>query len=107
MKALDKLLRARLLSIEEHSVLIEGYRFLRNIEHKLQMVEEQQIHTLPADPIELRRCALRLGYRDGEEGKATERFLRDQTLSAERIHEIFMRLISREGPEPNFTGEGA
>jgi glutamate-ammonia-ligase adenylyltransferase len=98
MKALDKLLRARLLSVEEHGVLIEGYRFLRNIEHKLQMVEEQQTHTLPADPIELRRCALRLGYRDGEEGKATERFLRDQALCTERIHEIFVRLILREGP---------
>ncbi|HEY3197626.1 MAG TPA: hypothetical protein VGJ57_06400 [Nitrospirales bacterium] len=98
MKALDKLLRARLLSVEEHGVLIEGYRFLRNIEHKLQMVEEQQTHTLPADPIELRRCALRLGYRDDEEGKATERFLRDQALCTERIHEIFVRVISRDGP---------
>jgi glutamate-ammonia-ligase adenylyltransferase len=98
IKALDKLLRARLLSVEEYGVLMEGYRFLRNIEHKLQMVEEQQTHTLPTDPIELRRCALRLGYRDSEEGKATERFLRDQALCTERVHEIFVRTISRGGP---------
>jgi glutamate-ammonia-ligase adenylyltransferase len=98
IKALDKLLRARLLSVEEYGVLMEGYRFLRNIEHKLQMVEEQQTHTLPTDPIELRRCALRLGYRDSEEGKATERFLRDQALCTERVHEIFVRTITRGGP---------
>jgi glutamate-ammonia-ligase adenylyltransferase len=98
IKALDKLLRARLLSVEEYGVLMEGYRFLRNIEHKLQMVEEQQTHTLPTDPIELRRCALRLGYRDSEEGKATERFLRDQALCTERVHEIFVRTISSGGP---------
>jgi [glutamine synthetase] adenylyltransferase / [glutamine synthetase]-adenylyl-L-tyrosine phosphorylase len=98
IRALDKLRRARLLTVEEYGVLLEGYRLLRNIEHKLQMVEEQQTHTLPTDPIELRRCALRLGYRDSEEGKATERFLRDQALCTERVHEIFVRTIARGGP---------
>jgi len=94
IKALSKLRRAQLISAEEHRVLLEGYRFLRNVEHKLQMVEEQQTHTLPADPMELRRCALRLGYRDGEEGKAMDQFLRDQDLYTSRVHEIFTRTIT-------------
>ena len=94
IKALSKLRRARLISPEDHRVLLEGYRFLRNVEHKLQMVEEQQTHTLPADPMELRRCALRLGYRDGEEGKAMDRFLRDQDHCTSRVHEIFTRTVT-------------
>jgi len=94
IKALSKLRRARLISPEDHRVLLEGYRFLRNVEHKLQMVEAQQTHTLPADPMELRRCALRLGYRDGEEGKAMDRFLRDQDHCTSRVHEIFTRTVT-------------
>jgi glutamate-ammonia-ligase adenylyltransferase len=94
IKALSKLRRARLISSDEHRVLLEGYRFLRNVEHKLQMVEEQQTHTLPADPMELRRCALRLGYRDGEEGKAMDQFLRDQDHCTSRVHEIFTRTVT-------------
>jgi len=94
IKALSKLRRARLISPEDHRVLLEGYRFLRNVEHKLQMVEAQQTHTLPADLMELRRCALRLGYRDGEEGKAMDRFLRDQDHCTSRVHEIFTRTVT-------------
>jgi len=94
IKALSKLRRARLIPAEDHRVLLEGYRFLRNVEHKLQMVEAQQTHTLPADPMELRRCALRLGYRDGEEGKAMDRFLRDQDHCTSRVHEIFTRTVT-------------
>jgi glutamate-ammonia-ligase adenylyltransferase len=47
--------------------MIEAYRFLRVVEHRLQMVEDQQTHTLPADPAALGRIAVFLGYRDGEE----------------------------------------
>jgi len=96
VKALTKLMRARLISLEEHQFLVEAYWFLRNVEHKLQMVEEQQTHTLSADPLELRRCALRLGYRDSEEGKSTERFSRDHARYTERVHEIFTSVMAGE-----------
>jgi glutamate-ammonia-ligase adenylyltransferase len=93
-RALRKLQQARLLTADESRVLLECYWFLRNIEHKLQMVEEQQTHVLPGDPVELHRCAMRLGYRDDEEGKATERFLRDLLRCTERVHEIFNDIMS-------------
>jgi glutamate-ammonia-ligase adenylyltransferase len=92
--ALYKLQTARLLTVDESRALLEGYWFLRNIEHKLQMVEEQQTHVLPVDPAELHRCAMRLGYRDGEEGKAMERFIRDLQRRTERVHEIFNDIMS-------------
>ena len=96
-RGLDKLLRARVISADEHRYLVEAYWFLRDVEHKLQMVEEQQTHTLPADPEELRRCALRLGYRDAEEVTAGELFLRDHARHTERVHEIFQRLVAGGG----------
>ena len=95
-KALGKLFRARLIGPGEHRFLLDGYWFLRNVEHKLQMVEEQQTHTLSADPVELHVCALRLGYKDAEEAQAEELFRRDYARHAERIHDIFVRVLAGE-----------
>jgi glutamate-ammonia-ligase adenylyltransferase len=85
-KALARLFRARLISVEEHGVLVEAYWFLRDV--------EQQTHTLPADPQELRVCALRMGYRDGDEAAAQELFVRDHARHTERVHEVFARVVA-------------
>lgn len=42
--------------------LLEAYRFLRNTEHRLQMVRDQQTHVLPADDCERARLAFAMGY---------------------------------------------
>src|SRR4029077_18700551 len=39
-----------------------AYRFLRRVEHRLQMAEDQQVHSLPADEAGLARLAIFLGY---------------------------------------------
>ena len=41
-----------------------SYRFLRKVEHRLQMVDDKQTQTLPEDPAELDRFAAFLGYDD-------------------------------------------
>ena len=42
--------------------LIEAYRFLRRVEHRLQMVDDKQTHTLPDDAAGLAAIATFLGY---------------------------------------------
>jgi glutamate-ammonia-ligase adenylyltransferase len=42
--------------------LIESYRFLRTVEHRLQMVEDRQTQTLPPEGPELDALAAFLGY---------------------------------------------
>lgn len=93
VQALGKLLRARLISSEERRCLIDAYWFLRDVEHKLQMVEEQQTHTVPADLLEIRRCALRMGYRDGDEAEAQELFLGDYARHTALVREVFTRVL--------------
>ena len=44
--------------------LAEAYRFLRQVEHRLQMVNDRQTHSLPDKPADLARIALFLGYSD-------------------------------------------
>lgn len=46
--------------------LIEAYRFLRNCEHRVQMVADKQTHSLPKDPAEYETLSRFLGYPDGQ-----------------------------------------
>ena len=52
-----------LTSIETYR-LADAYRFLRKTEHRLQILFDLQTHKLPTSPEELRKLALRMGYRD-------------------------------------------
>ena len=42
----------------------DAYRFLRTVEHRLQLVDEHQVHTLPDDPAAVEQLARVMGYRD-------------------------------------------
>jgi glutamate-ammonia-ligase adenylyltransferase len=44
--------------------LVEAYRYLRQVEHRLQMVDDLQTHSLPTDPAEIERFAVFMGYAD-------------------------------------------
>ncbi|MGE0547798.1 MAG: bifunctional [glutamate--ammonia ligase]-adenylyl-L-tyrosine phosphorylase/[glutamate--ammonia-ligase] adenylyltransferase [Kofleriaceae bacterium] len=46
-------------------VLVSGYRFLRLIEHRLRVVQDQPIHRLPEAREELDKLARRSGFPDG------------------------------------------
>ena len=46
------------------AALIDDYRFLRRLEHRLQMVDDAQTHTLPASRAGIERIAIFLGYQE-------------------------------------------
>jgi [glutamine synthetase] adenylyltransferase / [glutamine synthetase]-adenylyl-L-tyrosine phosphorylase len=78
------------------ATLIRDYRFLRRLEHRLQMVDDAQTHRLPDDPDGVARIASFLGYR------CPELFARDLTAhlsSVERHYaELFEQAPSLAGP---------
>src|SRR5262249_38285342 len=45
-------------------ILSRDYRFLRTIEHRLQMIRDEQTQCLPTDPTELEAFARFCGYED-------------------------------------------
>ena len=47
--------------------MISAYRFLRGLEHRLQMIDDQQTHTLPEDDAGLQNIAAFLGFADRAE----------------------------------------
>ncbi|MEO6093207.1 MAG: bifunctional [glutamine synthetase] adenylyltransferase/[glutamine synthetase]-adenylyl-L-tyrosine phosphorylase [Novosphingobium sp.] len=63
---LDALAAAGLLPDEDAALLGEGYDRLRTVEHRLQMIADQQTHRLPDDPAALDAVARLDGLADGK-----------------------------------------
>jgi [glutamine synthetase] adenylyltransferase / [glutamine synthetase]-adenylyl-L-tyrosine phosphorylase len=93
--ALAELGAAGYVDPADADALASAYRFLRTVEHRLQLVEGEQIHALPVDPEARRRLARVLGHRDRADASALELFeaeLRDHQATARSIHErLFFR----------------
>lgn len=70
LKALLALAKVGCLTDLEYRVLDDTYRFLRKVEHRLQLMFDQQTHRLPDKPDELRKLALRMGYTTSRDAPA-------------------------------------
>jgi [glutamine synthetase] adenylyltransferase / [glutamine synthetase]-adenylyl-L-tyrosine phosphorylase len=73
--------------------LTTAYVFLRTVEHRLQLVDEQQTHTLPSDEGARTRLARVLGYRDQGETTAREQFEADHRSKQATVRSIHERLF--------------
>jgi glutamate-ammonia-ligase adenylyltransferase len=64
LKTLDALKQLNILPADDVRLLSDAYIFLRAVEHRLQIQNEQQTHTLPARREDWASIARTLGYRD-------------------------------------------
>ncbi len=69
--ALEALLFAGLINANEHQQLLDGYEFLRRIEHLLQLDSGRQTQTLPSDEQQLKTIAGRADFADHNAFKET------------------------------------
>lgn len=104
LHALQRLRQARILSATEARELSSDYQFLRNLEHRLQLLHDFQTQNLPPAKEERERyqVARRMGF------DTREAFERELALVRERTH---ARLLSRfygeaEGGANNREEEG-
>jgi [glutamine synthetase] adenylyltransferase / [glutamine synthetase]-adenylyl-L-tyrosine phosphorylase len=71
-----------------------SYVFLRNLEHKLQMVHEFQTHLIPTKTEEIGKCAIRMGYlKDTTVEQAAQIFLDDFRRHTSIVHRIYEHII--------------
>jgi [glutamine synthetase] adenylyltransferase / [glutamine synthetase]-adenylyl-L-tyrosine phosphorylase len=93
--ALDEMAKAGYVDPDDAALLVDAHRFLRTVEHRLQLVDDQQVHTVPDDAAAVDHLARVLGYRDTPSGDAAEEFwgdLRRHQLAVRAIHErIYFR----------------
>ncbi len=88
LKTLPALAELELLPRAEVLDLENAYRFLRSVEHRLQIEAEQQTHTVPAEPEALSRLALSLGFSSSDDFSTA---LGEHTA---RVRTIFTRVVA-------------
>ncbi|MBM4254559.1 MAG: bifunctional [glutamate--ammonia ligase]-adenylyl-L-tyrosine phosphorylase/[glutamate--ammonia-ligase] adenylyltransferase [Deltaproteobacteria bacterium] len=73
LSALDRLVEGKYLAAADRDVLQEAYCFFRHVEHKLQVVQDRQTHTLPSDEDGIRALARRLTFAESQKAKELSR----------------------------------
>ena len=91
--ALDQLVAGGYVQHDDADRLGRAYAFLRTVEHRLQLVDEQQTHRLPTDPAARDRLARVLGYRDRGGRTAGEQFDHDHRAHQAEVRAIHERLF--------------
>jgi glutamate-ammonia-ligase adenylyltransferase len=92
LRALAALTRVGLVAEGTRAELEAAYRFLRRIEHRLQMIDDRQTHTVPADPEGLARLAAFAGF------ASVEAFAAELTRHLSRVERHYAALFE-EAPE--------
>lgn len=64
LDALEGLANEKLISPTVLRDLTEGYRYLRTLEHRIQMINDEQTHCIPSDDDGLERLAAFMGFDD-------------------------------------------
>ena len=95
LSALAELAAAGYIAAADAHAFDEAYRFLRAAEHRLQLVEDQQVHALPTDAAGRLRLARVMGYRDDTTATATGYFERDLRRHQAVVRSIHERLFFR------------
>jgi glutamate-ammonia-ligase adenylyltransferase len=74
LDALGELAAGGYITIADNRQLDEAYVWLRTVEHRLQLVDEHQTHTVPSDDAARTQLARVLGFRDRRGASALAQF---------------------------------
>lgn len=100
LRTLGLLVKARLLREADATVLAEAYRFLRNVEHRLQMEMELQTHTIPDEEHAQYRLARSLGFKTVEEFQARQN---EHTGAVRTIYQAVLTGATESAPATVLT----
>ena len=95
--ALSRLEGVGCLTTEERGIMVDTYRFLRRVEHRLQTMFDRQTHEMPRGKEEQRTLAIRLGYPPAsvweDRTGPSQRFLADYRDKTEKNRAILNHLM--------------
>jgi len=98
MLALARLSDKDLLSAAEYARLVSAYRYLRNLEHRLQFAEDRQTHTMPSAPRDLDILARKMPVAQLGSAPSGEKLLHELNAHLEAVQEIYERVIHSQRP---------
>ncbi|MCF7707390.1 MAG: bifunctional [glutamate--ammonia ligase]-adenylyl-L-tyrosine phosphorylase/[glutamate--ammonia-ligase] adenylyltransferase [Verrucomicrobia bacterium] len=90
LDALDKLIQYGIIPPSDATNLSAAYLFLRDVEHRLQMEENRQTHTIPPDAAGILRLARLTGIADIDE------FLARLKQHNDNVRTIYDHLLNRD-----------
>ncbi len=96
LRAIEQLHHWRYLPTQDATILQESYIYLRKLEHRLQMEQEHQTHTIPGERFPQRRLARWMGYDEEELATARRHLLQDVKDVMVRVRSIFGALFSSD-----------
>ncbi|MEV0610044.1 bifunctional [glutamine synthetase] adenylyltransferase/[glutamine synthetase]-adenylyl-L-tyrosine phosphorylase [Polymorphospora rubra] len=95
LPALRALVAGGYVGRADGEALLRGYRFLRSVEHRLQLQGLRRTHTVPDDPAALRWLAHALGYVANPATGAVEAFRADWITHATEVRRLHAKLLYR------------
>ncbi|NBO17869.1 MAG: hypothetical protein EBV03_01325 [Proteobacteria bacterium] len=98
-ETLSRLVEHGLVEAEAEKLLVEAYTFYRTLEHRLQMVEDEQTHSMPENAAGIAHIAAFMGF---DEVAAFEAKLLDYLT---RVHAIYASSFKSVGGETAELGE--
>ncbi|HEV3171949.1 MAG TPA: bifunctional [glutamine synthetase] adenylyltransferase/[glutamine synthetase]-adenylyl-L-tyrosine phosphorylase, partial [Actinocrinis sp.] len=122
LDALDALAKGGYVGREDAAHLAEAYRFLRAVEHRIQLFRLERTHTMPDDPSALRRIGRSMGCMVDPAGELRtvwqrharevrrlheKLFYRPLLSSVARLDDTSAAVPSVVGPRPRLSREAA
>ncbi|MCB4768896.1 bifunctional [glutamine synthetase] adenylyltransferase/[glutamine synthetase]-adenylyl-L-tyrosine phosphorylase [Ancylobacter sp. Lp-2] len=98
LEALERLAEDGWIGKTAREELSEAYVYLRRVEHRLQMVADEQTHTLPDEPQALAAFAVFMGY------PSREAFAAELTRRLTRVQRHYSRLFEDAPPRAAVEG---
>ncbi|WP_324278229.1 bifunctional [glutamine synthetase] adenylyltransferase/[glutamine synthetase]-adenylyl-L-tyrosine phosphorylase [Blastococcus brunescens] len=95
LPALQALSSGGYVGREDAATLIASYRFLRTVEHRLQLLRLRRTHLLPTDEQQLRWLARSLGYKPDHRGEAVDVLDAELSLHTREVRRLHEKLFYR------------
>ncbi|MFD0585260.1 bifunctional [glutamine synthetase] adenylyltransferase/[glutamine synthetase]-adenylyl-L-tyrosine phosphorylase [Dactylosporangium darangshiense] len=95
LAGLRALIEGGYVGLADGEALLRAYRFLRVVEHRLQLQRLRRTHTVPDDPTGLRWLAHALGYRPNAARDAVESFRAEWVRHAGEVRRLHAKLFYR------------
>ncbi|WP_089718474.1 [protein-PII] uridylyltransferase family protein [Candidatus Entotheonella palauensis] len=99
LSALSKLRDAGFFDPELETTLRESYIYLRRLEHRLQMEQGSQTHTLPRQDSSRQRLARQYGF------DSWDAFYQDYLDKTQTVHDVFTRVFDHDLEPPGNPSE--
>ena len=94
LETIELLYQHEMLNQADRDALADAYRFLRTVEHRIQMKSDLQRYSLPSKESELIKLAKRIGYQGSGASSALEAFQADYARHTSTARHIFEKVLT-------------